>query len=81
MDRKEPTFTLDVLGNVLASAKARNFELKHVNLFPAQYTQLGNDIREKIGAELPPANSNIPVIVLGVQLVVWAPTSNGQTDT
>lgn len=80
MDRREPTFTLDVLENVLASAKARNFDLKYVNLLPQHYTQLADDLYQRLGMTLPPVDSSVPVIVLGVQLVVWRRKPNGEID-
>lgn len=80
MAQKEPTFTLDVLENVLASAKARNFDLKYVNLLPLHYTQLADDLHRRLGATLPPIDSSVPVIVLGVRLVVCKLTATLRAD-
>ena len=78
MDRRQPTFTLKALLNMVAAGRARNATFSELALMPRQYQELQDDIRQQLGLELPDVDSDLPVIVGGVQLAVWRPDPNVQ---
>lgn len=78
MDRRQPPFTIAALQTLVAAAKARNPDFSELCLLPQQYQELQADLTLKLGSELPDADSDLPVILCGVQLVVWRPCPNVQ---
>lgn len=78
MNRRQPPFTLSALQAAVAAGRKRLTKFTELCLLPRQYKELQNDIATRLGLELPSANSKIPVILCGVQLVVWRPCPNTQ---
>jgi hypothetical protein len=74
MGKKQATFTLDALINMVAAAKARNVTFNTLHLLPQQYQELRDDLYARLGLVLPTVDCDLPVIVGGIQLIVWKPT-------
>lgn len=77
MGRIVEPFSYNALQKIIDSAKARNVELRKLDLTPAHYRELRNDVKDKLGLDLPETvDDQHPLLFSGLQVNVWRPKAH-----